>query len=534
MKIIFPNHVENKKVLQAKKKFDKMLSFVENFEKRFSKDGVIVFYKGNKFLIPYPSLYTKATNAQKAQKDLVYNLETKRHYKLVESFEEISFEKAFFEFLTSMKFFIHLPQISHLVKEAEKNFSIEAVLNLSNLEFSLIYKNQEIWRLKYTTLRDVYLKKKERFFFLIEEKKKGVDKKEEKLKQKNEITLKARQKIEEFTSKANLKILYDDYNIKSRVPLLCSCGNVFEYYLNVLLQYNITSCPSCRIKKSTLEEFFENEVLKNIPFSYEFRYRDELELDFFIPAKNLAIELNGAYWHSEEKKPFNHLQKKKLLFLDRGIDVLFFYEPIVYQKLDIVQSMIKAKLGIFERRIFARKTRIEEIDYTTANKFFEEHHISGGASFKYAFGLYYDDELVAAASFAKPRYNENFSWELVRFASKKNTIVIGALGKMIKHFSPKNLISYADLMYSSGKVYEKLGFKRIGITKPGYFYTKNRRELYPRELFQKHKLKGYYEENKYEINFFDENLSESEIMKANGYMKVPTAGNFVYVLFNPL
>jgi len=534
MRIVLPDQIENKKVLQAKKRFDKMLSFVENFEKKFSKDGVVVFYKEDKFLVPYSSLYRKATHPHKARKSLVYNLETKRHYRLVENFEEISFEEAFFEFLNSMKFFIHLPQILHLVEEAEKNYSIEAVLDLSSLEFSLTYKNQEIWRLKYSTLRDVYLKKKERFSFLVEEKKRKIDEKEEKIKRRIEKQVGVKQKVEDFLTSANLKILPKDYKMRSKVTLLCSCGNVFEYHLNSLIQYNVTSCPSCRIKKSTLEEFFENEVLKDISFPYEFRYRDELELDFFIPAKNLAIELNGTYWHSEEKKPFNHLQKKKLLFLDKGIDVLFFYEPIIYQKLDIVKSLVKAKLGLFERRIFARKTRIEEVDYTTANEFFEENHISGGASFKYAFGLYYDDELVAAASFAKPRYNENFSWELIRFASKKNTLVVGALGKIIKHFSPKNLISYADLMYSSGKVYEKLGFKRIGITKPGYFYTKNRRELYPRELFQKHKLKDYYKENKYEINFFDENLSESEIMKANGYMKVPTAGNFVYVLFNPL
>ncbi|MEM0333295.1 MAG: hypothetical protein QXX30_02405 [Candidatus Aenigmatarchaeota archaeon] len=531
MRIVLPDQIENKKVLQAKKRFYKMLSFVENFEKKFSKDGVIVFYKEDKFFVPYSSLYRKTTHSHSARKNLVYNLEKKRHYRLVENFEEISFEEAFFGFLTSMKFFIHLPQILHLVEEAEKIYSIEAVLDLSNLEFSLTYKNQEIWRLKYSTLRDVYLKKKERFFFLVEEKKRKIDEKEEKIRRRIEKQIEVKQKVENSLSSANLKILSENYKMRSKVTLLCSCGNVFDYHLNSLIQYNITSCPTCRIKKSTLEEFFENEVLKDIAFSYEFRYRDELELDFFIPAKNLAIELNGTYWHSEEKKPFNHLQKKKLLFLDKGIDVLFFYEPIIYQKLDIVKSLIKAKLGLFERKIFARKTKIEEIDYTTANEFFEENHISGGASFKYAFGLYYDDELVAAASFAKPRYNEKFSWELVRFASQKNTLVVGALGKIIKRFSPKNLLSYADLMYSSGKVYEKLGFKRIGITKPGYFYTKNRRELYPRELFQKHKLKGYYEENKYKINFFDENLSESEIMKANGYMKIPTAGNFVYVLF---
>jgi hypothetical protein len=61
------------------------------------------------------------------------------------------------------------------------------------------------------------------------------------------------------------------------------------------------------------------------------------------------VELNGSYWHSDKKKDLNHLQRKKLFFLEKGINVLFFYDFWIYDKADLVTSMIKAKLGIFDQ-----------------------------------------------------------------------------------------------------------------------------------------------------------------------------------------
>ncbi len=301
--------------------------------------------------------------------------------------------------------------------------------------------------------------------------------------------------------------------------------------LTFLFQYNITSCPDCRIEKSSLEEFFEEEILKPLDVEYLFRKRGlfdlNYELDFYIPEKNLGIEVNGVFWHAEKKKDFNHLQRKKLAFLEKKTNVLFFYEPIIYEKKDIISSILRAKIGKIERKFYVRKGKIKEIDYISASNFFEENHISGGSlPFSYAFGFFYDDELISVAAFSKPRYNKKFSWELIRFAHKKNSITIGFLSKVISIFGPKSLISYADLMVSDGRSYLSIGLKKIGITRPGYFYTKNGRHLLSREHFQKHKLKKLFEEGK--IKFFDESKTEEENANMNGFYKVPTAGNFVF------
>jgi hypothetical protein len=65
-------------------------------------------------------------------------------------------------------------------------------------------------------------------------------------------------------------------------------------------------------------------------------------------------------------------------------------------------------------------------------------------------------------TFSKPRFNRNYKYELVRFASKLGTQVIGGASKLLKYFeinyNPKSIISYADRRYSNGKLYYALGF----------------------------------------------------------------------------
>lgn len=533
MKLDFSGNLTNKTLLQAKERFNLMLSFLGDLEKVFSKDGVVVFYKEKKFLIPYETLYSKSTNPNKAKQNIFYNLNYERYYKTVENIEEITFEEAFFNFLKDKKYFLHLNSVLEYITSLEESLSLEIIFYVYNLNFSFFYEDKKIWSAKYDTLRDRYLKSEKKREKLLKELSSKIDKIKINLEKEKEKELK-RLRVLNYLHENKLVLLDKNYSsIRDKVNILCSCQKEFAYHLNVLMQYNVNSCPDCRKIKSSLESFFEEHILSNIPYTYEFRkiFSDvsRQEIDFYFPEKNLGIELNGMYWHSAEKKEINHLQKKKLYFLYKGINVLFFYENFILQKHALISSMVKAKLGIFEKIFYARKGKVAEIDYSSASKFFEENHISGSTQFSHPFGFFVEDELISVAAFAKPRYNKNYEWELIRFANKQNFSVIGFLGKAIGVLKPKSLISYADLMYSNGSIYEKLGFKKLGITAPGYFYTKNRRKIFSRETFQKHKLREYVKTNKYDIFFFDENLTEEENMIINKYIKLPTAGNFIYV-----
>ena len=65
-------------------------------------------------------------------------------------------------------------------------------------------------------------------------------------------------------------------------------------------------------------------------------------------------------------------------------------------------------------------------------------------------------------------------WNLNRFCNKSGISVVGGASKLlnffIKNYSPTRIISYSDKDWSSGNLYEKLGFKKTYETKPDYKY----------------------------------------------------------------
>ena len=119
---------------------------------------------------------------------------------------------------------------------------------------------------------------------------------------------------------------------------------------------------------------------------------------------------------------------------------------------------------------------------------------------------------------------------MLRFCNKLGYHVPGGASKLLKYFernyNPKSLVSYADRRWSQGKVYKKLGFTFNHASTPNYWYLKNNNttKLYSRINFQKHKLKKLLEN-------FDENKTEVENMKANGYNRIFDCGNLVYEKF---
>jgi len=97
-------------------------------------------------------------------------------------------------------------------------------------------------------------------------------------------------------------------------------------------------------------------------------------------------------------------------------------------------------------------------------------------------------------------------YEIYRLATKKGYTVIGGLEKLIKNayreLGFKRLYSYVNLRLFSGKSYEKIGFKKVKITDPDFYYTDNFVNLIPRERFMRGKTglpeKEYVRQKKYQ------------------------------------
>ena len=195
---------------------------------------------------------------------------------------------------------------------------------------------------------------------------------------------------------------------------------------------------------------------------------------------------------------------------------------------EIWKSIIKSRLGL-STRIYARKCYIKEISSKESNEFLELNHLQGKCISKIKIGLFYENELVQVMTFSKPRMNKKYEYEIIRFASKRNHVVIGGASKLMKYFErtykPKSIISYANRrwsMYNNSNVYLKMGFELSHISGLNYFYfKKNENRLYSRNKFQKHRLSKI-------LDKYDDKLTETENMYNNNYRKIYDCGNLVF------
>jgi hypothetical protein len=271
---------------------------------------------------------------------------------------------------------------------------------------------------------------------------------------------------------------------------------------------------------SFLHSLVQTDIQKNV------RILDKKEIDFYIPELKIGFEFNGMYWHSDIfKKPSYH-KDKKILALEKGINLIHIWEddwnnPI--RRL-IVESRIKNILKKNSFKIFARNCNIVELDHKETKEFLEQNHIQGSVNSKWKYGLYFNGDLVSLMTLGI----RNKNVELLRFANKLNCNVVGGFSRLFKHFLKEGnlnsdcIVSYADLDWTdlNNNVYLKNGFELDGVTKPGYFWSLEGNR-FNRQKFQKHKL---IEQG------FDENLTEDQIMQQNGFLKVFNSGNgkFIY------
>ena len=271
---------------------------------------------------------------------------------------------------------------------------------------------------------------------------------------------------------------------------------------------------------SSLEHYFHS-LLDKEQIEYISNSRKIIppyELDIYLPRHDLAIEIDGVYWHTELKgRDKNYHLNKTLNCAEMGIQLLHIWDT---DNIDIWKSVLCSKLGLTQR-LYARETSVKR---SNTYEFIAENHLQGAIDASIEYALFYEGIMVAAMTFNKSRFNKKYDWELLRFCTKQGYTVIGGASKLLKRFKmnyPGSILSYANMRWSDGNLYNALGFKLLHRSAPNYFYTKNYRELHSRNRFQKHML-----ENK--LDNFDENLTEWCNMQNNGWDRIWDCGNLVY------
>ena len=313
-----------------------------------------------------------------------------------------------------------------------------------------------------------------------------------------------------------------------------SCNRVFNISESLLYlrhsRYNVKTCTYCNPvthqvsgKEKELLEFLTQYGISVIKSDRSILSKNN-ELDLYIPAKNIAIEFDGLYWHSELYKDNDYHLRKTEECEKKGIQLIHIFEDEWIYKQDIVKSRLCGLLGL-NTRIYARKCSIREVSYEDSAKFLDKNHIQGNCMSKYRYGLYYNGELVSLMTFGQARFNKG-KYELLRFCNKLNTNVIGGASRLFTYFLRMHMeiheiISYADRRWSKGNLYEKLGFKQESKTIPAYYYIIDN-VRHNRVEFQKHKLVN-------ESNDISPNMTEHEIMLSKKIYRIYDCGNLKYL-----
>ena len=194
------------------------------------------------------------------------------------------------------------------------------------------------------------------------------------------------------------------------------------------------------------------------------------------------------------------IQQRELTRIIKSLSTRFGTYPLIITQdrwdtqREMMHKRILSHLEIFFP-VYARNCEVRKIDKKEAADFLMNYHSYADASCRYRYGLflkrhtghiadygesleYKSGTLVAVATFSNARKwikgdKVIRSYEWTRFASLPQVRVNGGMGKLLKAFiaevQPDDIMSYADLEWSEGNVYEKLGFVLESLKSPVTF-----------------------------------------------------------------
>ena len=311
-----------------------------------------------------------------------------------------------------------------------------------------------------------------------------------------------------------------------------------QYYNRI--SHNIELCPIKNplcFSNNTSIEIFIKELLDQYNIEYKSNNRSIIgskELDIYIPSKNIAIECNVCYWHSELKKLNNSYHIAKMRECEkRGIQLIQIWEDWIIHKPEIVKSLVLSKLGIYKDRIYARKCTLREVPMDECANFLENNHLQGSVNGSIRLGLYRDnDELVSIMVLGKKRKSVNGissddAYELYRYCNKKNTQVLGGASKLftyfVKNYNPNQIDSFSSNDISNGGLYKMLRFTKEPKISRSYWYIDSTMHRMHRFSFRKSELVKLG---------FDPSLSESQITESMGLLKIYDSGQSKWMWTN--
>lgn len=301
-------------------------------------------------------------------------------------------------------------------------------------------------------------------------------------------------------------------------------------------------CPSCKystgegqvyrmLKKALPDEDIIHDDRHILPYGRE--------LDIWFPNRKLAIEYDGLAFHSieglmrshpkwDKQEAMSYHQWKTDECEKREIRLIHIFEDEWLEHREIVEDKLKAILHIPMARYYARSLQLKVVPKPEAKKFLEENHIQGSTKTVISIGLYSGEELLAVQSFNRyTRMKKINAWELVRYATKLGTQVVGGFSRCLtwfeREYKPNEVISFADRRWSDpfSNVYERNGFIKDKQVPKSYWYVKPPKRFH-KFGFRKSKFKSKHPE------IYSPDKTEAEMAKELGLQRIYDCGLIRY------
>lgn len=298
----------------------------------------------------------------------------------------------------------------------------------------------------------------------------------------------------------------------------CTISTVYRYcvYNGVEVQYYFESTQQKEL----------SEWLRSLGIEVDTNRCDITtgQLDIYLPQYSLAIEYCGIFWHSDAQNNITpNYHKNKLKHCEQlNIRLLTIFEDEWLYKKNIVKQKILSILKMNKESVYARKCRVIHIkDSKTKREFLDANHIQGSGPGSITYGLVLDDKIVAMMTFIK---KPGGVFDLNRYATSVR--VVGGFQKLLKHFQKHHewneILSFADLRWSQGDMYNKNGFDLDKILPPDYRYVIGNQTHHKFQYRRQH-LKTF-------LSNFDPLLSEVQNMRNAGYYRIFNCGLMRFVL----
>lgn len=242
-----------------------------------------------------------------------------------------------------------------------------------------------------------------------------------------------------------------------------------------------------------------------------------LELDIYVPDKNLAIEFNGLYWHStscisSKIDKYYHFNKTENCNL-KNIRLIHILEPDWINKNEICKSLISSALGIYNKTINAVDCECRKINFQEYREFMDKNSLKPIQKPSLILGLYYNNILVQVASWK----NMKKCFEMCDVCSKNFTQIIGGIETLINNSKIEEFFIYLNRDFEIIDPYIQIGFVVESYTNPtAYFYNNKRNQIPMTQAYKSNLIKLFEDYNK--------ELPPIENLKHYGYFKVFNCG----------